>query len=378
MYPTSMQRMVVPTIASIAVSCMVFVFAMQRFHRDALSVVDNKIVSVAASKQASATTQSTKRDSGSSHAEARSPASSPDDRSPTFDIARIEPSGEAVVAGRAAPNSTVELLEDGKVHGRAVANGSGEFVIVPLRLPPGTYRLALRSTGTDGKQVISKQTISVSLNPPLGSRRDLARAEIGNEPQQSAATASDSTAMTLDSVKMDPGGVFHVSGRAQQGASIKLYLNNSYVASATLGPDRRFSFTINDGLTPGTYRIRLEAVAPDPSAVAAHLEVPLKVTGSMIASATSKDRADAPPNDNRQGQMNQMKQEPSVGREPSAAIVVPKVLTTAVARGDSLWHISRSTYGDGRRYPSIFEANRTKIHNPDLIYPGQIFVLPKK
>jgi len=73
-----------------------------------------------------------------------------------------------------------------------------------------------------------------------------------------------------------------------------------------------------------------------------------------------------------------MKQEPSVGREPSAAIVVPKVLTTAVARGDSLWHISRSTYGDGRRYPSIFEANRTKIHNPDLIYPGQIFVLPKK
>jgi len=98
--------------------------------------------------------------------------------------------------------------------------------------------------------------------------------------------------------------------------------------------------------------------------------------GSMVASATSKDRADAPPNDNRQGQMNQMKQEPSVGREPSAAIVVPKVLTTAVARGDSLWHISRSTYGDGRRYPSIFEANRTKIHNPDLIYPGDVLTLP--
>ena len=72
-----------------------------------------------------------------------SPESS--DGVPTFDVARIEPTGEAVIAGRAAPGATVELLRDGEVHDRAVADKSGQFVMVPPKLPPGTYDLTLRS-----------------------------------------------------------------------------------------------------------------------------------------------------------------------------------------------------------------------------------------
>ena len=49
-----------------------------------------------------------------------------------------------------------------------------------------------------------------------------------------------------------------------------------------------------------------------------------------------------------------------------------------IARGDSLWALSRLTYGDGARYAVILNANRDKIHNPNLIYPGQTFVLPQK
>lgn len=49
-----------------------------------------------------------------------------------------------------------------------------------------------------------------------------------------------------------------------------------------------------------------------------------------------------------------------------------------IARGDSLWTLSRLAYGDGARYAVIFNANRDKIHNPNLIYPGQTFVLPQK
>jgi len=61
----------------------------------------------------------------------------------------------------------------------------------------------------------------------------------------------------------------------------------------------------------------------------------------------------------------------------SDVVVVPHVDTTVVVRGDSLWHISRSTYGQGIRYSVIYNANRDQIRDPDLIYPGQIFVLPK-
>ena len=38
--------------------------------------------------------------------------------------------------------------------------------------------------------------------------------------------------------------------------------------------------------------------------------------------------------------------------------------------------IAKERYGDGILYVEVFDANRDKIRDPDLIYPGQIFVLP--
>ena len=38
--------------------------------------------------------------------------------------------------------------------------------------------------------------------------------------------------------------------------------------------------------------------------------------------------------------------------------------------------IVRKRYGDGLLYVRVFEANRDKIKDPDLIYPGQLFDLP--
>jgi nucleoid-associated protein YgaU len=49
-----------------------------------------------------------------------------------------------------------------------------------------------------------------------------------------------------------------------------------------------------------------------------------------------------------------------------------------VSRGDSLWRISRITYGDGTRYAIVYRANRDRIRDPNLIHPGQILVLPMK
>ena len=49
-----------------------------------------------------------------------------------------------------------------------------------------------------------------------------------------------------------------------------------------------------------------------------------------------------------------------------------------VSRGDSLWRISHFLYGDGERYALLYRANRDRIRNPNLIYPGQTLVLPSK
>jgi nucleoid-associated protein YgaU len=48
-----------------------------------------------------------------------------------------------------------------------------------------------------------------------------------------------------------------------------------------------------------------------------------------------------------------------------------------VVHGDNLWNIARAHYGEGVRYTVIFDANKDQIRDPDLIYPGQVFSLPK-
>jgi nucleoid-associated protein YgaU len=186
-----------------------------------------------------------------------------DESVPIFDIARIERTGDAVIAGRAAPGSTVELLRNGERHDRAVVNQSGQFVMVPPRLPAGNYELTLRSRQPDGKEATSKQSVVVALDDATSSSGALG------------------------------------SSQAQQ---------------------------------------------------------PSQLGVSKLPFAT----AAAVPTD----------------EGPQAAAVVPKVGTTVVSRGDSLWRISRVTYGSGMRYAVVYKANRDRIRNPDRIYPGQVFVLP--
>jgi len=60
----------------------------------------------------------------------------------------------------------------------------------------------------------------------------------------------------------------------------------------------------------------------------------------------------------------------------SADAVVDSVQTAQVRAGHTLWALSQNFYGDPTRYPVIYEANRWEIHNPNLIYPGEVVVLP--
>ncbi|KIC44010.1 peptidoglycan-binding protein LysM [Ruegeria sp. ANG-S4] len=53
------------------------------------------------------------------------------------------------------------------------------------------------------------------------------------------------------------------------------------------------------------------------------------------------------------------------------------IRSVTVQKGDTLWAISRERFGDGVLYVRLFEANRESIRDPDLIYPGQIFTIPE-
>lgn len=63
-------------------------------------------------------------------------------------------------------------------------------------------------------------------------------------------------------------------------------------------------------------------------------------------------------------------------QQTRSATTAPKAKTYTVKKGDTLWGIAKKYYGDGAKYTRIYEANKGKIKNPNLIYPGQVFTIP--
>jgi nucleoid-associated protein YgaU len=300
---------------------------------------------------------------------------------PTFDVASIEPTGEAVIAGRAAPGATVELLRDGEVHDRAVADKSGQFVLVPPKLPPGTYDLTLRSKTPDGRVATSQQRVTTALEP-RSTERPVVALVTPNKPTvvlSQPGAPKPAGAVVVEAVEIEPGGKFHVSGQARPGAALRLYLNDSFVTSVTAGADGRFAVTINEGVAPGNYRVRLDE-ASSSGAVRARAEVPFtapETTASVSAQAATSRRPDSAAAQQPQLAAAGTTVLPDNGSQ-SSTVVVPKITTTTVSRGDSLWRLSQASYGAGTRYAVIYKANREQIRNPNLIYPGQVFVVPAK
>jgi nucleoid-associated protein YgaU len=299
---------------------------------------------------------------------------------PTFDVARIEPSGDAVIAGRATPGATVELLRNGEVHDHVVADQSGQFVMIAPRLPSGTYDLTLRARQADGKQVTSKQSVAVALEP-RSTERPVVALVTPNKPtvvlSQPADAKTTPGALVVEAVEIEPGGKFHVSGQARPGAALRLYLNDSFITSVTAAPDGRFAVTINEGVAAGNYRVRVDEASAS-GTVRARAEVPFsapETTASLSTPSTASRRPDSAVTQQPQLAAAGGTVLPDTGAPPSA-VVVPKITTTTVSRGDSLWRLSQNSYGAGTRYAVIYKANKGQIRNPNLIYPGQVFVLP--
>ena len=84
---------------------------------------------------------------------------------PTFDVVRVEPSGDTVIAGQAEPNATVEIMDGPSVIATAEANESGEWVIaLDQPLDAGTHDLAISTTTADESVVtLSDERVTVSV-----------------------------------------------------------------------------------------------------------------------------------------------------------------------------------------------------------------------
>ena len=153
--------------------------------------------------------------------------------------------------------------------------------------------------------------------------------------------------LALDTISYSEAGEVQLSGRAPNGSAVRVYLDNEAVIDLPIDDAGRWKGELG-GVRPGIYTLRLDEVNAL-GKVVSRIETPFKREAPEALRAAQPDR---PPN-------------------------TPFVGAVTVQKGDTLWAISRESYGEGVLYVRLFEANRDRIRDPDLIYPGQVFEIPE-
>lgn len=273
---------------------------------------------------------------------------------PSFDVVRVEPDGSAVIAGRAAPGSEITLNSGEKEIGKAKADQSGEWVLVPAQpLSPGSANLSVAARTPDGKVVNSEKVVVVvvperpqgeaAATPGTGKkplavlvpRQGEGATRVLQEPEPGPGIGSD--ALRLQVIDYDEAGNLSLGGKGKAGALLRAYLDNALVGEATVPADGNWRLQPNRVVAPGTYSLRIDQIIG--GKVAQRIELPFS-------------RSEA------------------IAKLPGDKLVI-------VQPGNSLWRIARRSYGEGLLYAVIYEANRDQIRDADLIYPGQVFAVPE-
>jgi nucleoid-associated protein YgaU len=243
---------------------------------------------------------------------------------PSFDIVRIDPQGQAVIAGRAAPGDRVRVLDGDKPIGEVTADARGEWVLVPdAPIAPGNRQLGLEATGREGGPVRrSGDIVALSVMPPVSAQH----------------TPSTGQALSLDTAEYGARDRLVLSGHADPGARLNVYAGERLLGTVTADPAGKWPLISPHRELAGGFELRLDQLAADGS-VARRIAAPLverPTTGALAHGGTY-----------------------------------------VVGNGNSLWLIGRHFYGQGTRYTAIYIANREQIRDPNRIYPGQQFKLPK-
>ncbi|WP_147125425.1 LysM peptidoglycan-binding domain-containing protein [Shimia ponticola] len=153
--------------------------------------------------------------------------------------------------------------------------------------------------------------------------------------------------VALDSITYDQAGEVSLGGRSTSEGFVRVYLDDQPVTVSRIKPDGRWRTDL-PSVDTGVYQLRVDELDTDGN-VLSRIETPFKREEPELVAELQAEQLDT-------------------------GIVTQDVLT--VQPGATLWAIARERYGEGTLFVKVFEANRDRIRDPDLIYPGQVFDLP--
>jgi nucleoid-associated protein YgaU len=357
---------------------------------------------------------------------------------PTFDVVRVEPTGEAVLAGQAEPKATVEVLDGNAPIATTKSDVTGAWAMtLDKPLEPGAHDLGLRATPEDkSTATLSDERVTVSV-PDKGSKDVLVVMNTPNAPSKvlevpggnaPASSAQPGTGTEVANVappepdKAQPEKPIASEAPAASEAPVAAEAPVASEAPVAAEPP-----VVTEAPVTAEPKVAEAPPAPAPEVVVGAVEA--DTSGGLYVGGTAKtgetvriylndkplgestptaagtwlvqgqrdlpagkytvraDQVDASGKVvarsevpfEREVDVADLKPSGAAGAGQAGATATGQVTmeTVVIKRGDNLWRIARGAWGNGMRWTTIYQANNDQIRNPHWIYPGQIFIMPK-
>lgn len=257
-----------------------------------------------------------------------------------FDIVRVEEDGLLVVAGRGVPGEKVSLMDDELELLKIDVDDAGQWAsISEIRLDPGAHKLWLKNAKITSAEMAENVVVNVAEQDKdtmavlVSSANEDVKVLQMPEETKMAESVLDVTSVNYVNQKVT------IAGSVKSKGKINLYVNNNFVGKVFVDKAETWniktSYLMKKGLK---YTIRADQ-ADETGKIVARVEVPFEIVTGLAVNDKNQIR---------------------------------------VVKGDCLWNIAKYAYGDGFAYMTIYQANKNKIKDPNLIYPNQVFVIPSK
>ena len=234
--------------------------------------------------------------------------------------------------------------------------------------------------------------------------------------------------VSIDTISYTLTGDVSIGGRAAGRGFVRIYLDNKAITTSRISDSGYWTVDLLN-VEAGIYTLRVDElnsvgdvlsrtetpfkrekpaelvalmadsneVAPEEMLAAAVVPEPEMTTGDVVASAADKDTDITQTTIEVQAEVADLAASATTGTElapeasgaaaavsegepaaSDAALRAPSVTfrVKTVQPGSTLWAIAKESYGEGIEYFKVFEANKERIRDPDLIYPGQVFEIP--
>ena len=258
----------------------------------------------------------------------------------TFDLVRISKNGDVVMAGKSEPNEVIELLDGQEILAEFVSDANGDWIWIndsPLKNGIKKFKLKYKDiTRTNNK---SDQMIIVLIdNKTKPKVAKLSNSDVKNIDVLNLENIYDG--ITLDVLSYSPSGLVILSGRTLPNNELNILKAEKDIGKTQSDENGKWKFILEEhNLSDQKLSIKTNIYGEDVILSFNQAELKKRFVNKNFEFANKK---------------------------------------IIVQQGNSLWRIARKTLGGGIFYTEIYKNNAQKIKNPNLIYPGQVFNIPKK